>query len=209
MIKAVVFDMGGVMLRLDINRSIEAFKQQAGFEEIGEYLNVFHQKGFVGELEAGRITADEFVDECLRHSRPGTSRETVLACFDAFLDGLNMDVVNFIQEIAPRYDLYILSNNNPLSSARFAELMEAAGVPVDRYFKKCFFSYRLHQLKPFPEIYQSTIEGIGLPPEEILFIDDSATNIEAAARAGLRTLLYRPGMDLRAASRAAFGIGGN
>ena len=191
--------MGGVMLRLDIHRCIDAFRQQAGFEDIEEYLNVFHQRGFIGELEAGRITADEFVDECLRHSRPGTTRETVLVCFDAFLAGLNTDVIDFIKEIAPDYDLYILSNNNPLSSARFAEMMDAAGVPVDLYFKKCFFSFRLHQLKPFPEIYRSAIDGIGLPPDEVLFIDDSDANIEAAARAGIRTLLYRPGMDLRAA----------
>ena len=42
MIKAVVFDMGGVMLLLDSQRSIEAFKQKAGFNDIEEYLNVFH-----------------------------------------------------------------------------------------------------------------------------------------------------------------------
>lgn len=199
MIQAVVFDMGGVMLRLDIHRCVDAFKLQAGFADIEDYLNVFHQKGFIGDLEAGRITADEFLDECLRHSRPGISRETILACFDAFLAGLNMDVINFIKEISPDYDLYILSNNNSLSSARFAEMMAEVGMPVDRYFKKCFFSFQLRQLKPFPEIYQSTINGIGLPPEEILFIDDSTTNIEAAARAGIRTLLYRQGMDIRAA----------
>jgi hypothetical protein len=59
MVKAVVFDMGGVLLRLDINKCIRALKEKAGFEDIEDYLNVYHQKGFVGELEAGNITADE------------------------------------------------------------------------------------------------------------------------------------------------------
>ena len=203
MIKAVVFDMGGVMLLLDSQRSIEAFKQKAGFNDIEEYLNVFHQRGFIGDLEAGRITADEFVDECLRHSRPGTTRETVLSCFEAFLAGLNGDLLGFIREIAPDYDLYILSNNNPLSLTRFSEMMEEAGMPIDKYFKKGFFSFQLHQLKPYPEIYRTTIEGIDLPPEEILFIDDSPTNVEAAQKAGIRTILYRPGMDIRQAFATA------
>ena len=151
----------------------------------------------MGELEAGRITADEFIDECLRHSRPGTTRETVLECFEDFLIGLNGDILDFIREIAPDYDLYILSNNNPLSCACFSKMMDEAGLPFDKYFKKCFFSFRLHQLKPFPEIYRTAIEGIGLPPEEILFIDDAPANIEAAQRAGIRTIHYTPDLDIR------------
>ena len=199
MVKAVVFDMGGVILLLDINRCINAFKTRAGFEDIEDYLNVFHQKGFVGELEAGRITADDFVAECLRHSRPGTTKETVLECFDEFLIGLNEDILDFIREIAPKYDLYILSNNNVLSSARFGEMMEEAGMPFDRYFKECFFSFRLHQLKPFPEIYRTAIDGIGLPPEEILFVDDAPANIAGAQDAGIRTILYNRELDIRKA----------
>ena len=199
MVKAVVFDMGGVLLLLDINKCIRAFKEKAGFEDIEDYLNVYHQKGFVGELEAGNITADEFVAECLRHSRPGTTAQTVLDCFEEFLVGLNDGMLDFIREIAPDYDLYILSNNNPLSCACFTKMMEDAGLPFDKYFKKCFFSFQLHQLKPFPEIYRTTIDGIGLPPEEILFIDDAPANIAAAENAGIRTILYKQGMDIRKA----------
>ena len=197
MVKAVVFDMGGVLLLLDINKCIKAFKERAGFEDIEDYLNVYHQKGFVGELEAGNITADEFVAECLKHSRPGTTAQTILDCFEEFLVGLNEDMLAFIREIAPDYDLYILSNNNPLSSASFGRMMDAAGMSFDKYFKKCFFSFRLHQLKPFPEIYRTTIDGIGLPADEILFIDDAPANIAAAQAAGIRTILYKQGMDIR------------
>ena len=195
--------MGGVLLRLDINRCIKAFKEKAGFETIEDYLNIYHQQGFVGELEAGDITADEFVEECLKRSRPGTTKETVLRCFDEFLIGLNSDMLAFIREIAPEYDLYILSNNNVLSSARFGEMMTEAGMPFDKYFKKCFFSFRLHQLKPFPEIYRSAIEGIGLPPEEILFIDDAPINIEGARKARIQTILFSEDLDIRKAFAAA------
>ncbi|MCF0207395.1 MAG: HAD family phosphatase [Bacteroidales bacterium] len=203
MIKAVLFDMGGVILNIEIEKSISAFKERAGFDTIEDYLNTFHQKGFIGEMEAGLIGPDKFIEECLKRCRPGTTAETIFECFGAFLTGLNEDIVAFIKELHSQYDLYLLSNNNPLSSKVFCDMMAEAGVPVDTFFKKHFFSFEMKMVKPSPEIYRKTIEGIGLAPEEILFIDDSTTNIAAAQDEGIRTILYKNGMDIREAFRQA------
>lgn len=74
-----------------------------------------------------------------------------------------------------------------------------AGLPMEQVFRKQFLSYQMKMLKPSPEIYMAVIRSIGLPPGEMLFIDDSKSNTDAAAALGMNVLLYSPGTDLNAA----------
>ena len=71
MVKAIVFDLGGVLIDLDFDRSVRAFREILGYEKITEILDLYHQKGIYGEMEGGQITADEFRAEVLKDSRPG------------------------------------------------------------------------------------------------------------------------------------------
>lgn len=196
MIKAVVFDMGGVIVRLDMDRCIANFKELAGFADIEDYLDRFHQKGFISDLEEGLLTEEEFYHECLRHSRPGTTVETVRYCFCSLLDGLEDETLDVIRSLCGRYPLYILSNNNPVSRKYFREMMTERGLDPAEVFEKEFYSYEMHLLKPAHEVYEHVVESVGVKPEEILFIDDSLSNAEAAHAAGITTLWVRPGMDL-------------
>lgn len=198
MIRAIVFDMGGVIVRLDMDRCISNFKELAGFEEIEDYLDRFHQKGFISDLEEGKISPEDFDRECLRRSRPGTTAETVRYCFCSLLDGVEEDSVELIRSLRGRYDLYVLSNNNPISRAYFCEMLKERGLDPEEVFNQQFYSYEMHMLKPAREMFECVIDRIGARPEEILFIDDAADNVEAAAAAGIKTLWLRPGMDIEA-----------
>ena len=196
MIKAIVFDMGGVIVRLNMDRCIGNFKELAGFEDIEEYLDKFHQKGFISDLEEGKTQPEDFYRECLKHSRPGTTVETAHYCFCSLLDGLEADSLELIRSLRGCYDLYVLSNNNPISRGYFREMMKKEGLDTEEVFTKEFYSYELKMLKPSREIYERVIEGVGRKPEEILFIDDARDNIEAASALGITTLWLRPEMDI-------------
>ena len=198
MIKAIVFDMGGVIVRLNMDRCIRNFKELAGFEDIEDYLDRFHQKGFISDLEEGKTQPEDFYRECLKHSRPGTTVETAHYCFCSLLDGLEADSLELIRSLWGRYDLYVLSNNNPISRGYFREMMKKEGLDTEEVFTKEFYSYELKMLKPSREIYERVIEGVGRKPEEILFIDDARDNIEAASALGITTLWLRQGMDIAA-----------
>ena len=65
MIKAIVFDLGGVLFDLDTDACIRAFREGLGFEKIVEILDKCHQKGIIGQLECGDLSADEFRAEVL------------------------------------------------------------------------------------------------------------------------------------------------
>lgn len=187
--------MGGVIIPLNLQRCLTAFRERAGFNDIDTYLNEYHQEGFIGDLEEGRITEEEFYEEALRHCRPGTTRETVFDCFSTLLDGINPGAVRLFNELKGKYDIYALSNNNPISMEAFDNYLKSVGMSLADTFKKTFFSYQMKVLKPAPEIYRRTIEGIGARPDEILFIDDSAKNIAGAEAQGIRTLRYYPAQN--------------
>jgi len=190
MIKAVIFDMGGVVLPLSIEQCIKNFKELAGFEDIEEFLDPFHQKGFFGDLEGGVIGADEFIAKCLEHCRPGTSRQTIDFCFNSIVKEISDDAIKLILELKKNYKIYVLSNNNPIVMNNFDKEMLARGLKTEDLFDGCFFSYKLKVSKPDPEIFKIAIKGAGVNPEEILFIDDSKRNTEVAQSLGINTLLY-------------------
>lgn len=184
--------MGGVVIPLDLQRCIDNFKNKAGLMDIEDYLNPYHQKGFIGDLEEGRIDEDQFYVECQKHCPPGTSRETLAYCFYSLIDGVNPDAIRLFRELRENYKLYILSNNNPISMRAFVDMLAEEGLKLEDIFTDTYFSYQLKMLKPSDEFFLHAIRGTGVKPEEILFIDDSELNVRTAEALGIRTLLYVP-----------------
>lgn len=70
------------------------------------------------------------------------------------------------------------------------------GIDPDATFKGQFISSDLKMMKPAPEFYRYVIQRIGLPPQEILFIDDNKANVDGARAVGMDARLYNPGTDL-------------
>ena len=197
MIKAIVFDMGGVIIDLDPTACIRAFKEILGFDRITELLDPFHQKGIYGELEGGKLTTGEFRAAVLAESRPGSRPEDVDRCMDAMISGMESYKADLLRELSRKYPLYLLSNNNEIARIRYHKLLEDLGVDWRTVFREEFCSYQMKMLKPSPEIFREAVRRVGLPPEEILFIDDSKTNVEAARSVGINAVLVPQGEDLR------------
>ena len=55
MIKAIIFDLGGVLVDLDYDACVKKFKELLGFDRITEILDKSHQKGIFGDMEEGKI----------------------------------------------------------------------------------------------------------------------------------------------------------
>lgn len=194
MIKAVIFDMGGVILDLDMPRCIRNFKEKAGFSDIETYLDIYHQKGFISDLEEGLIDESEFYEECLRHCAKGTTEEDIKFCFSSLVAGANLDIIQQIILLSKDYPLYILSNNNSVCLKHEMGILDKQG--VSGCFRDFFFSFNLKMLKPGREIFDEVVRRIGVRPEEILFIDDSIANVEGARAAGLNAVLYKKGVNV-------------
>ena len=194
--KAIIFDMGGVLIDLDVKACREAFINDLGFLGIDDLLDACHQKGIFGEMEAGRATADEFRAFVLAGSDPGHAPEDVDKALWHILLDITPQKVELLKKLSQKYDLYMLSNNNPICTPRAAEIFAAAGYPMYEGFKKCYISYLMKALKPSADFYRAVMEDIGLPAADMLFIDDSQRNVDGSISAGLPAVYYEPGTDL-------------
>lgn len=194
--KAIIFDMGGVLVDLDIEGCKAAFKRDLDYKNIDNIIDPCHQKGIWGDLEEGVLSADEFRSIILADSRPGSTAKNVDEAMSRILVGIAPYKAELLRKMSRSYDLYMLSNNNsiclPYSAAMFAE----AGVPLESTFLKCFMSFEMKALKPSYEFYRRVVEELDRPAEDMLFIDDSQVNVDGAVAAGLPAVYYKPGTDL-------------
>ena len=198
MIRAIFFDMGGVLLPLHLDRCVEAYRSIAGFKDIGEYLDPCHQRGFFLDNEIGKYDRDGFIAECLKHCPPGTAADDIVRAHNQFFGTPAPDDVALVKELGQKYDIFLLSNNNALSMSLHIPNFEQAGLPLDKCFKELFLSHEMHLLKPDLEIYRQAIARSGHAADECLFIDDSQKNVDAGNAAGMHAVLLSPGASLRA-----------
>lgn len=194
----LVFDLGGVVFRLDKMVAIKRF-HEIGVANVEQFLDDYAQKGIFGDLEAGTLTAEQYRDELssivgkqltmeqLEYAWTGYAAELYQRNFDALL--------HLRREGFP---VALLSNTNPFMM-RWARssAFDDNGHGLDHYFDRLYLSYEMRMMKPSPEIFLAMIEGEQTPPDNILFIDDSARNCQAAAALGIQTLNPENGSDWR------------
>ena len=194
--KAIIFDMGGVLVDLDMDACRDAFRNDLGFKEIDQILDPCHQKGVIGDMEEGMVSAEEFREYVLARSFEGMTDEDVNNAFAKILVGIDPRKIELLKRLSADYDIYMLSNNNPIAHPFAEQMFEDAGFSMKTDFKKCYMSYQLKMLKPSEAFYKAVMEDIGLPASEMLFIDDSQRNVDAAVQAGLPAVYYQPGTDM-------------
>ena len=184
MIKNVVFDMGGVLIRFDAEHYTARFvPDPADYELMRREL--FRSIEWVW-MDRGTITDDEVVAAvCAR--LPERLHQAVRDILDNWhqdippLDG----VYDLVKELKGKgYRIYLLSN----TCTRFHEFRK--NIPALEFFDGEFVSCDFHFVKPEPGIYLRFLEQFRLRPEACVFIDDVPLNIEAAIRCGFSGIVY-------------------
>ena len=200
MIKNIAFDFGGVIFNLDYEGAVESFKR-IGLADADQRLDRYHQRGIFEELESGRINPDAFRKELSQMCHRELTHDEVLSAWLGYVGGpVDLSRLDAIDDLRRRgYRTFLLSNTNPYVQ-QWAESPAfcAYGRPLRSFMDKCYTSYEVGIMKPAEGIFRHMLTDANIRAEETLFLDDSAANVEAAARLGIHTLLVEKNADWRA-----------
>lgn len=184
--KNIIFDFGRVLVGLDKQRCVDAFRAiDAG--DVAVYVDECRQEDLFHDLETGKTGVAEFCDEVRRKSpRCRATDDEICRAWNLLLTDIPTARLQRLLQLRESYRLFVLSNTNPIHWQKaVSDFFPYRGHGVDDYFERVFLSYRMHLVKPAPEIYVRLIAETGIRPEETLFIDDSEANCSAAAGLGL------------------------
>lgn len=191
-----LFDLGGVIVDIRRENCVEAFRK-LGFEDIGDYLGDYGQKGVFLALEEGKVTPEEFRAEIRRHIPRDITDAQIDEAFNAFITGIPRRRLEALKRMrAEGKKLYVISNTNPImweSSLRDAFAQE--GGDVNTYFDGVVTSFDAGVCKPDPAIFRLCCERFGIKPGETVFFDDSVANCEAASKLGFKSVHVAAGSE--------------
>lgn len=189
MIKNIIFDFGCVLVDLDKQRCVDAFRS-IGAESISEYVDECRQEDLFHDLETGKTGIEEFCNEVRRKAPACTATdEEICSAWNSLLTGIPQRRIEKLISLRHGFRLFVLSNTNPIHWHKaVADYFPLNGMGTDDYFEKIFLSYRMHMVKPDKEIFVRTLREAGIRAEETLFIDDSAANCRSAEELGINVM---------------------
>lgn len=185
-IKNIIFDFGGIIVDLDKQAAINAFKELGFHTE--DYISDYAQSGIFSALESGALSDKEFYDFVRRQATRPIGEEAIRSAWNRMLTGIPVRRMQAIKKLRGRYHTYMLSNTNRIHwdySCRYL-FPRDTWTPTD-CFDRIFLSFEIHLTKPGKDIFRHVLKEACLRPEETLFIDDSASNCTAAQELGLHT----------------------
>ena len=195
-ITTLIFDLGGVIVNLDLNRCILNFKQ-LGLKNFEQYLGNFGQSGFFLQFEKGQIGVNEFRNEIRKLATKPLTDAQIDEAWCSFLCNIPSQKLELLLELKKKFRLLLLSNTNALhievsTKNEFAK----AGTTLSDIFEKCYFSYEMGMAKPDAEIFEAVLADAGVKADECLFLDDGTKNIEQASKLGIPSYLVNIKEDL-------------
>ncbi|MFO7923716.1 MAG: HAD family phosphatase [Bacteroidales bacterium] len=202
---AIIFDLGGVLLNLDFKRSIDEFIA-VGFRNIENELSRLlvsrpagNDLSFFHLYETGRISSREFRDELRKHAGRDIPDKDIDRAWTAMLVDMHEENIRIIEKLKRLYRLFLLSNTNAIHIETLLDSKEKGEgfSRLTELFEKLYYSHEVKMRKPDREIFDHVLKDAGLKAENVLFIDDSVHNVEAARTAGLQAYHHKANTSLR------------
>jgi putative hydrolase of the HAD superfamily len=186
-VEALLFDADGVVQRSTPDRRSRWAQLLGGEASIEPFLADVFARERVCYVDEGDFALH--LEELLEKWRcSGTLAEALRAWTSIEVDRGALEVVASLRASGRR--CYLASNQERHRARHMSEVLAYGDV-----FDGEFYSYTVGHSKPAAEYFRTVVEAVRLPEGQILFIDDRATNVDAAREVGLRAELFAPTDD--------------
>ena len=194
-INTILFDLGGVLISWDpIIPYLKAFN---GDEEKARwFIDHICTMDWNEEQDGGRTIAEANRTKIAEHPEHEELIRLYYGEWETMLTGTIEGTVEIFRQLKAKPELRIYAITNwsaetfPVARSRYDFLQWFEGISV---------SGELKMRKPFPEIYEYTLQKYNIRPEEAVFIDDNLKNVEAARALNIHAIHFQNPEQLEAA----------
>ena len=182
-IRAVFFDLGGVIVRTEFQAPRQHLAERVGLE-YDDLLKAVFDSETARQASVGLISEDEHWAAVLRRLHLPESEDQAIR--DEFFAGdvTDLGLLNFMRGLRKKYKVGLISNAwsglRPwIVSQKFADVFDAM-----------IISAEVGVGKPDARIFQIALEKLGVAPAEAVFLDDFPGNVEGARRIGMQAIHF-------------------
>lgn len=185
-IKSIIFDLGGVLLNINSQNTIEEF-EKLGIENSSDFYSKKSQINIFNLLETGEISENEFV-KVIKKSCKSVTPNQILYAWNSMLLDLPKKRINLLINLKKEYQIFLLSNTNEIHINKFQNIIgEEEYDKFYNLFNKVYYSHEIGMRKPNAEAFRFILDENNLKTKEVLFVDDSPQHIEGAKKLGIQT----------------------
>ena len=196
MVKTIIFDLGGVIITIDHDEAVRRF-EALGLKDAAQRLDPYTPGGIFGDLEEGKITAEEFRQELSRLVGRELTYDECRYGWLGYCGDIPQRNLQALKKLhAEGYRLILLSNTNPyMMSFILSEEFDGQGHSLDTYLDALYLSYKMKVMKPDEMFFRRVLMSEQTIPSECLFVDDGPRNVAVASQIGINTFCPKNGED--------------
>lgn len=185
MTKAVLLDLGEVVVGLDFSRAYQAIARLTNYT-VEEIPKIVSTSGLADVYEHGQISSEIFCQELSAALGLSVDFAEFRSIWEDMFEPEPIVSDRFLKGLACSRILLLVSNTNEL---HFNFVRRR--YPLLRNFHSFVLSYEVGCMKPAKAIYQEAIRRAKCRPEECFFTDDKAVNVDAALQLSMDAAVFR------------------
>ncbi len=195
-INNIIFDLGGVILEIDIKSAFNKFSQMGISSDKG--FGKIKNNDLFKAYEIGALSTEEFRNEIRKGSKSAFDTNHFDKIWNSIILNYPAENILILENLKPRYRTFLMSNTNELHYLHYNNILhDKYGYQnLDQLFEKTYYSHTSKMRKPESRFFKLILSENNLEPEKTLFIDDFIENIEAADLLGIKTLHLKDGNKL-------------
>ena len=193
----IIFDLGGVILNIDYNLTVDAFKK-LGLSDFSKFYSQANQSNLFDNYEIGKISSEKFIEELQHVVGKNISKQSIMEAWNSMLLDLPKERIELLTSLKTKYKTYLLSNTNEIHKIAYCNYLKNTYQFNDfsTFFEKQYLSFEIGMRKPNKEIFEFVINENHLKKEETLFIDDSIQHIIGARETGIDAFHISSGLTI-------------